>query len=217
MMEKLVKLIQNNPTVRMIELPKLSQGAKPGKRWRNACQQDHSRNCRDTRRTAWQGCCFTALTTAHSRDVKSMVDFIEQMAAATGLPVGIKSAVGKTDMWEELAKTLMMRNGKRSGFYHDRRRRRRHWCRATIFADHVSLPLVFAFSTVYKIFQKRNLNDKITFIASGKLGLPAQAVMAFAMGADVINVAREAMLSTGCIQAQSCHYQPLPYRHCHQQ
>lgn len=29
--------------------------------------------------------------------------------------------------------------------------------------------------------------------------------MAFALGADMINVGREAMLSIGCIQAQRCH------------
>ena len=34
--------------------------------------------------------------------------------------------------------------------------------------------------------------------------------MAFAMGADLINVAREAMLSIGCIQAQVCHTNRCP-------
>lgn len=34
--------------------------------------------------------------------------------------------------------------------------------------------------------------------------------MAFAMGADLINVAREAMMSVGCIQAQSCHTNTCP-------
>lgn len=29
--------------------------------------------------------------------------------------------------------------------------------------------------------------------------------MAFALGADMVNVGREAMLSIGCIQAQRCH------------
>ena len=34
--------------------------------------------------------------------------------------------------------------------------------------------------------------------------------MAFAMGADVVNVAREAMMSIGCIQAQLCHTNRCP-------
>ncbi|MEX0363502.1 MAG: glutamate synthase-related protein, partial [Allomuricauda sp.] len=47
-------------------------------------------------------------------------------------------------------------------------------------------------------------------VGSGKLGFPAKAAMAFAMGADCINVAREAMMSIGCIQAQVCHTNRCP-------
>ncbi|HNU59916.1 MAG TPA: glutamate synthase-related protein, partial [Aquaticitalea sp.] len=50
----------------------------------------------------------------------------------------------------------------------------------------------------------------IVFIGSGKLGFPARAAMAFAMGVDCINVAREAMMSIGCIQAQVCHTNRCP-------
>ena len=35
-------------------------------------------------------------------------------------------------------------------------------------------------------------------------------LLAFAMGADCINVAREAMMSIGCIQAQVCHTNRCP-------
>ncbi len=62
--------------------------------------------------------------------------------------------------------------------------------------------MIYGFSDIYKLFQKRALTDRIVFIGSGKLGFPAKAAMAFAMGADCINVAREAMMSIGCIQAQ---------------
>jgi glutamate synthase domain-containing protein 2 len=78
------------------------------------------------------------------------------------------------------------------------------------FADHVSLPWVYGFSDVYKLFQKYNLTERIVFIGSGKLGFPAKAAMAFAMGVDCINVAREAMMSIGCIQAQICHTNRCP-------
>jgi glutamate synthase domain-containing protein 2 len=78
------------------------------------------------------------------------------------------------------------------------------------FADHVSLPFYNAFAEVYQIFQRHNLTHKIVFIASGKLGLPSNGAKAFALGADVINVAREAMMSIGCIQAQLCHTNHCP-------
>ena len=78
------------------------------------------------------------------------------------------------------------------------------------FADHVSLPWVYAFGDLYKLFKDKGLTERIVFIGSGKLGFPAKAAMAFAMGADCINVAREAMMSIGCIQAQVCHTNRCP-------
>jgi len=78
------------------------------------------------------------------------------------------------------------------------------------FAGHVSLPWVYGFSSVYKVFQQRGITERITFIGSGKSGMPDSAIMALAMGADIINVAREAMISIGCIQAQTCHTNRCP-------
>jgi len=45
----------------------------------------------------------------------------------------------------------------------------------------------------------------VVFIGSGKLGMPENALLAMAMGCDMVNVARTAMFSIGCIQAQRCH------------
>ena len=50
----------------------------------------------------------------------------------------------------------------------------------------------------------------MTFIGSGKLGLPDTAMVALALGVDVIHVGREAMLAIGCIQAQKCHTDKCP-------
>ena len=69
---------------------------------------------------------------------------------------------------------------------------------------------MYGFSDLYKLFQDKGLSDRIVWIGSGKLGFPAKAAMAFAMGVDCINVAREAMLSIGCIQAQICHTNKCP-------
>ena len=45
----------------------------------------------------------------------------------------------------------------------------------------------------------------MVFIGAGKLGFPESASLACALGCDLVNVAREAMLAIGCIQAQRCH------------
>jgi glutamate synthase domain-containing protein 2 len=79
-----------------------------------------------------------------------------------------------------------------------------------IFTDSVSLPFQLGFSRVYRTFAERGLQDDVVFVGAGKLGLPDNAVVAFALGCDMVNVAREAMLAIGCIQAQKCHTDTCP-------
>ncbi|MDA7870738.1 glutamate synthase-related protein, partial [bacterium] len=55
-----------------------------------------------------------------------------------------------------------------------------------------------------------NLQENITFIGAGKLGFPHESLAAMAMGCDMINIAREAMLAIGCIQSQICHTGKCP-------
>jgi glutamate synthase domain-containing protein 2 len=74
----------------------------------------------------------------------------------------------------------------------------------------VSLPFQLGFARVYATFARRGLQEQVTFIGGGKLGLPDNAIVAFALGCDMVNVAREAMLAIGCIQAQRCHTDTCP-------
>jgi glutamate synthase domain-containing protein 2 len=206
-MEKLMKLTTENPCIKMLEL-KLSQGAKPGKGGVLPASKltEELAKIRDVP----MGKDVISPSTHSAFDgVSGMIDFIESMAVNTGLPVGIKAAVGKLEMWEVLAE-LMENTGKGPDFITIDGGEGGTGAAPPSFADHVSLPFVYGFTAVYQIFQRHNLTDKITFIASGKLGLPEKAIMAFSMGADVINVARESMLSIGCIQAQVCHTNRCP-------
>jgi len=120
------------------------------------------------------------------------------------LPVGIKAAVGETHFWEELAEKMKTRrqgldfitvDGSEGGT----------GAAPLTYADHVSLPFKIGFSRVYQIFQHAGLSRGIVWIGSGKLGFPDRAIVAYAMGCDMISIAREAMLSIGCIQSQACH------------
>ena len=206
-LEKLVQLCQDNPCIKMIEL-KLSQGAKPGKGGVLPASK-LTQELADIRHVPMGKDVISPASHSAFSNIKEMVDFIELMAKATGLPVGIKSAVGKLEMWEELA-DLMKKIGKGPDFITIDGGEGGTGAAPPSFADHVSLPFVYAFSSIYRIFQKRDLNDNITFVGSGKLGLPDSAIMAFSMGVDVINVGRESMLSIGCIQAQICHTNRCP-------
>ena len=73
------------------------------------------------------------------------------------------------------------------------------------FADHVSLPFKLGFARAYGAFARRGIQDDVVWIGSAKLGFPDAAVFAMALGCDMVNVGREAMMAVGCIQAQRCH------------
>ena len=206
-MEKLVELVEKNPQIRAIEV-KLSQGAKPGKGGVLPAKKITPEIAKIRNVPLGKDVLSPSNHSAFST-IEELVFFVEDIAQATGLPTGIKSAVGKLDQWKELAE-IMEETDKGPDFITIDGGEGGTGAAPPAFADHVALPFVYAFSSVYQIFAGRELSDRITFIASGKLGFPANALMALAMGADVINVAREAMISIGCVQALSCHNNSCP-------
>ena len=206
-MEKIVKLVNENPQVRAIEI-KISQGAKPGKGGVLPGSKI-TPEIAEIRHVPLGKDVLSPPNHSAFEGVQGMVDFVESIAEATGLPVGIKSAVGRLGEWEQLAK-IMKDSGRGPDFITIDGGEGGTGASPPSFADHVSLPWLFGFAEVYKIFKKHNIRDRVVFIGSGKLGFPARAAMAFSMGADLINVAREAMMSIGCIQAQLCHTNRCP-------
>ncbi len=193
--------------VRAIEV-KLSQGAKPGlggvlpgvkvtpeiasARGVPAGRTVHSPNRHST-----------------FNDVPSLVAWVEQLAEVSGLPVGIKSAVGEVSFWEELA-AYMAESGRGPDFINIDGGEGGTGAAPLVFSDHVSLPFRSGMAAVFSAFSEAGMQDKVVFAGAGKLGFPMQAVVAMGLGADMIMVGREAMLAVGCIQAQKCHTDHCP-------
>jgi glutamate synthase domain-containing protein 2 len=193
--------------VRALEI-KLSQGAKPGlggllpapKVTAEIAQIRGIRVGED---------CVSPSRHAQFADVDGLLDFVEMLADETGLPVGVKSAVGDIEFWEQLA-TLMRGTGRGVDFVTIDGGEGGTGAAPLIFSDSVALPFRVGFSRVYRVFAEAGLTDDVTFVGSGKLGISDSAVVAFALGCDMLNVAREAMFSIGCIQAQRCHTDRCP-------
>jgi glutamate synthase domain-containing protein 2 len=200
----LARLIENaaSAPVRAIEI-KLSQGAKPGLGGVLPAAKVTPEIARIRLIPVGQDCISPSHHTAF-RDVDSMLDFIEQVADATGLPVGIKSAVGELGFWHDLAR-LMDGTGRGPDFITIDGGEGGTGAAPLAFSDHVALPFKIGISQVYRAFAERGIQEKVAFIGSGKLGFPEASLIALALGCDMINVAREAMLAIGCIQAQECH------------
>ena len=205
-LEKLKDVVASGP-VKAIEI-KLSQGAKPGLGGLLPGAKV-TPEIAEIRGIEPGVDCASPSRHAEFDSVDSMLDWVELIAAETGVPVGIKSAVGNLDFWHELAGQMSTTergvdfitvDGGEGGT----------GAAPLIFSESVSLPFRVGFGRAYSIFAEAGLTDRITFIGSGKLGLPANAVVAFALGCDMVNVAREAMMSIGCIQAQKCHTDKCP-------
>lgn len=206
-MKKMKKLVDENPCIKAVEI-KISQGAKPGKGGVLPGSKI-THELAEIRGVELGKDVISPPTHKAFGNVPELLALVEAIAEETGLPVGIKAAIGKTDQWEELA-DLMKKTGKGPDFLTIDGGEGGTGAAPPSFADHVSLPWAYGFSAIYRIFQERGLTERVVFIGSGKLGFPAKAAMAFAMGADCLNVAREAMMSIGCIQAQICHTNRCP-------
>jgi len=201
-LDRLADTIASHPQVRAIEI-KMSQGAKPGIGGMLPGVKVTPEIAAIRGIPVGITCKSPAQHTAFG-DVDGLLEFVETIAERTGLPVGIKSAVGEMDFWHDLA-DRMDGTGVGVDFITIDGGEGGTGAGPLVFTDHVALPFRYAFSRVYRVFAERGLQDDVVWIGSGKLGLPENALLALSLGCDQVSVGREAMMAAGCIQAQRCH------------
>ena len=205
-LERLRERVTEAP-VRAIEI-KLSQGAKPGLGGLLPAPKVTEEIARIRGVPVHRDCASPSAHTAFG-DVVGLIEFVERIADATGLPVGIKSAVGELGFWDELSQR-MAATGSGPDFITVDGGEGGTGAAPLAFSDHVAMPFKLAFASVYERFARAGIAEDIVFIGAGRLGFPDAAMHAFALGCDMINVGREAMLAIGCIQAQRCHTGACP-------
>ena len=194
--------------VRAVEV-KLSQGAKPGRGGVLPAKKITAEISKIRGIPQGQDC----ISPAAHREFSSpdeLLDFVERLADISGRPVGIKSAVGEMGFWDELIEQLQRDGGRSVDFITIDGGEGGTGAAPLTFSDHVSLPFKIGFSRVFKKFSQADLADRIVFFGAGKLGFPEEALLAMAIGCDMISVGREAMMAIGCIQAQICHTGKCP-------
>lgn len=206
-LKKLVDLTTKHDFIKMVEI-KLHQGAKPGS-WSILPKSKMTEEIRQIRGLEkGQDSVSPGYHTAFS-NIPELIEFVESIAEATGLPVGIKCGVGELESWNELA-LEMKSTGKGPDYIIVDGGAGGTGAAKVSTVDHLGIPFVHAFGSVYKIFQQHNIENSVVWIGSEKLGFASEAIMAMAIGCDMINVAREVMLSIGCIQSQLCHTNMCP-------
>ena len=190
-LDRFKECVDKHP-IRAIEL-KLSQGAKPGLGGMLPGAKVTPEIARIRGIPVGKDCHSPSAHSAFS-DVDSMLDFVEQLADVSGLPVGIKSAVGGPEFWRDLAQQMATSDrgvdyiavdGGEGGT----------GAAPLVFSDNVALPFRLAFVRVYREFFEQGLHNDVVFVGSGKLGFPARALLAFTLGCDIVHVGREPMLA----------------------
>jgi glutamate synthase domain-containing protein 2 len=199
--EEFLRKVQQHP-VRAIEI-KLSQGAKPGLGGVLPGAKVTAEISKIRGVPKGQSVHSPAGHVEFST-VDEMLDFVEDLGDASGLPIGIKSAVGLLDFWKALA-DRMSSEARGVDFISVDGGEGGTGAAPLAFSDHVAFPFKVGFSRVYRIFAERGVHNDVVWIGSGKLGLPETSLLAFCLGADMVAVGREAMMAVGCIQAQRCH------------
>ena len=200
-LERLCERVEEAP-VRAIEI-KLSQGAKPGLGGLLPAGKVTPEIAAIRGVPVGQDCVSPPAHSAFT-NVAELIELIETIAAATGLPVGVKSAVGESGFWEELSER-MASSGGGPDFITIDGSEGGTGAAPLAFSDHVALPFKLGFARVYGCFARAGLAEEVVFIGAGRLGFPDAALFALALGCDLVSVGREAMLAIGCIQAQRCH------------
>jgi glutamate synthase domain-containing protein 2 len=200
-LEHLRETIAGAP-VRALEI-KLSQGAKPGLGGLLPGPKVTEEIARIRGVPAGRDCASPASHSAF-RDVDGLVEFVEYLAGETGLPVGVKSAVGDLGFWRDLTERMAATGGGPDFVTIDGGEGGTGAAPLT-FSDHVALPFKLGLASVYPLFARAGLAEDVVFIGAGRLGFPDETIVALALGCDMVNAGREAMLSVGCIQAMTCH------------
>lgn len=144
--DRLAQVVDSAP-VRAIEI-KLSQGAKPGLGGHLPGSKVNAEIARIRGVEVGKDVVSPSRHTAF-RSVDEMLDFVERIADRTGLPVGIKSAVGELTFWHELA--ALMADGQRGvDFITIDGGEGGTGAAPLVFSDSVSFPFRVAFSEVYR-------------------------------------------------------------------
>ncbi|MCB1828277.1 MAG: FMN-binding glutamate synthase family protein, partial [Coxiellaceae bacterium] len=78
------------------------------------------------------------------------------------------------------------------------------------YSNRFGMPINEGLAFAHNCLVGSGVRDKMRIIASGKVATGFDMIMKIALGADMVNQAREMMFSVGCIQALRCHTNTCP-------
>lgn len=142
-------------------------------------------------------------------DVYGLLDFVAKIRETAEKPVGIKIVVGQENDVKQLAEAIK-ETGIKPDFISVDGGEGGTGATYQELADSVGLPIKSAIPILHHALIEAEVREDIKIIASGKLFTPDRIAFALALGADLVQMARAFMITTGCIMAQVCHTNECP-------
>lgn len=197
-----------HPEVKMIEI-KLSQGAKPG---HGGILPAHkiTPEIASTRGIPLGQDCISPPAHSTFDTPEGLIHWIALLRKHSGgKPVGFKLCLGNIEEFMGICKA-MLKTGQHPDFITIDGAEGGTGAAPLEFTNRLGQPLYRALHAVNQCLIGCHLKDKITLIASGKIATAFDIIKAWALGADLIHMARPMMMSIGCIQAMRCHTNDCP-------
>jgi glutamate synthase domain-containing protein 2 len=206
--DDLVREIAAHEKVKLIEL-KLSQGAKPGKGGILPGAKV-TKEIAEIRKVTEGEDVLSPARHREFSDVEGLFDFIDHLREVSGLPVGIKTAIGTPAEIESIALLMQKDPDRGPDFITVDGGEGGSGAAPEVLISHAGLPLRQALAVVNETLVRNGVREDVTVFASGKLVEPANAALALALGADAVGTARGMLIALGCIQSMRCHTDTCP-------
>ncbi len=205
----LIDLVKANENIKMIQI-KISQGAKPGLGGHLPAEKVIPEIAEVRKVEPYKSVISPAqhaetIASTPKESVLKLLDFIKHVRRLTNLPVGIKFAVGRLDEIDLLINAMLVTKEGPDAIQIDGADGGTG-AGPNLFVNYVGYGgVVETVAYLDKKLKDAGLREKVKISSSGKIFTPVHAALSFAYGTDIIDTARAAMLSLGCIQALKCH------------
>lgn len=207
--EDRLRAIAAHEQVRMIEI-KLSQGAKPGKGGILPAAKV-TREIAEIRGIPPNQDSISPNRHKDAATWEELLDLIGRVRRVSGLPVGMKLAIGSIEPVAEFFQVIQAQGADAAPDFITIDGGEGGTGAAPMpLMDLVGTSVREALPLVADIRDAAGLKERIRLIASGKLSHPGDVAWALAAGADFVVSARGFMFALGCIQALKCNRNTCP-------
>ena len=200
--------IAAHDNVSLIEL-KIMQGAKPGKGG-ILPKEKITAEIAGIRKVPIGQDVLSPPRHAEFDDLAGMFDFLDRLRELADKPIGIKIVAGHSEEIEDIAEAMAAEPGRGPDFISVDGGEGGTGAAPLVLASHAGVPMKQGIAMVDWALRKHGVRDKVHLFSSGQIATPIDVVVAMALGADGVNIARGFLLSLGCIQALDCNSNRCP-------